>query len=379
LKLTNLETYLMRVISKEDKSFFSALVLALLSILEIIYLVLVNLQRGLIKGKQLPVPVASIGNLTVGGTGKTPTVVWLVTLLKQAGYTPAILTRGYRSASQKEGLIFTSSELAKLTPELTGDEPYLLAGLLPETVIAVGRDRCQSALKALAIHPEIDLFVMDDGFQYLKLKRDVDILLLDAVNPFGNGHLIPRGTLREPLAGLKRADVILLTRTAKLAPEDIDGFREYLGKYKTAPIGIVKEEHSQLLPLSRWGQKVSPMAASQYLPGKKVAAITGIGNPAQFLSSLETLGAEVGYFKAYPDHYSWKTEEIANLIVTLTEWGFEDLIVTGKDGVKLEVYLEQFEQMGLNCLILSLEYQVDDQEVTAKIMDRLLRKVEANQ
>jgi tetraacyldisaccharide 4'-kinase len=220
---------------------------------------------------------------------------------------------------------------------------------------------------------------MDDGFQYLKLKRDVDILLLDAVNPFGNGHLIPRGTLREPLAGLKRADVILLTRTAKLAPEDIDGFREYLGKYKTAPIGIVKEEHSQLLPLSRWGQKVSPMAASQYLPGKKVAAITGIGNPAQFLSSLETLGAEVGYFKAYPDHYSWKTEEIANLIVTLTEWGFEDLIVTGKDGVKLEVYLEQFEQMGLNCLILSLEYQVDDQEVTAKIMDRLLRKVEANQ
>lgn len=379
MKLTNLETYLMRVISKEDKSFFSALVLALLSILEIIYLVLVNLQRGLIKGKQLPVPVASIGNLTVGGTGKTPTVVWLVTLLKQAGYTPAILTRGYRSASQKEGLIFTSSELAKLTPELTGDEPYLLAGLLPETVIAVGRDRCQSALKALAIHPEIDLFVMDDGFQYLKLKRDVDILLLDAVNPFGNGHLIPRGTLREPLAGLKRADVILLTRTAKLAPEDIDGFREYLGKYKTAPIGIVKEEHSQLLPLSRWGQKVSPMAASQYLPGKKVAAITGIGNPAQFLSSLETLGAEVGYFKAYPDHYSWKTEEIANLIVTLTEWGFEDLIVTGKDGVKLEVYLEQFEQMGLNCLILSLEYQVDDQEVTAKIMDRLLRKVEANQ
>lgn len=371
MKLTNLESYLMRVISKKEKSFFSGLVLALLNILEIIYLVLVNLQRSLIKVKQLPVPVISIGNLVAGGTGKTPTVVWLVALLKEEGLNPAILTRGYRSTSQKKGLIFTSSELAKLTPELTGDEPYLLAGLLPETVVAVGRDRYQAALKALAIYPEIDLFVMDDGFQYLKLKRDLDILLLDATNPFGNGHLIPRGTLREPLAGLKRADLILLTRTARLAPEEIDGIREYLGKYKTLPIGIVKEEHSQMWPLGQWGQNVPPIAASRYLSGKKVAAITGIGNPVQFLVSLESLGAEVGYFKAYPDHYPWKTEEVANLIVTLKEWGFEDLIVTGKDGVKLEVYREQFEQMGLNCLILSLEYQVDDQEVTSEIMDRL--------
>lgn len=380
MRASKLESYLLRVISKEEKGFFSFLVLALLSMLEIVYLVLLNRQRSLIKTKKLPVPVISIGNLAVGGTGKTPTVVWLVSFLKQAGYTPAILTRGYRGAAQKEGLIFTGSGLAKLTPELTGDEPYLLARLLPKTVIAVGRDRYQSAQKALAAHPEIDLFVMDDGFQYLKLERDLDILLLDAANPFGNGHLIPRGTLREPMAGLMRADVILLTRTTKMDPEDIDSLMEYLHKYKTdLPVGMVKEEHSQLQPLSRWGQKVSSLLASQYLQGKKVAAITGIGNPAQFLASLESLGAEVGYFKAYPDHYPWNPEEIENLIATLKDWGFEDLIVTGKDGVKLAAYLDRFEEMGLNCLVLSLEYRVNDEKITAKIMDMLSRKAVANQ
>lgn len=380
MRSSKLESYLIKVITKEERGLFSFLLLTLLSVLEIVYLVLLNLQRSLIRTEKLPVPVISIGNLTAGGTGKTPTVVWLASLLKQVGYNPAVLTRGYRGAAQEEGLIFTGSELANLSPELTGDEPHLIARLLPKTVIAVGRNRCRSAQKALAAHPEIDLFIMDDGFQYLKLGRDLDILLLDAANPFGNGHLIPRGTLREPLAGLMRADVILLTRTGKMAPEDLDRLREFLHKYQTdLPVGIVKEEHSQLQPLSRWGQKVVPLSPSQYLQGKKVAAITGIGNPGQFLASLESLGAEVGYFKAYPDHYRWDPEEVENLITTLKDWGFEDLIVTGKDGVKLAAYLDRFEEMGLNCLMLSLEYRVDDEKVIAKIMDVLSRKAVANQ
>lgn len=377
MKRSKLESYLIRVINKEEKGLFSLLVLALLSILEIVYLLLLNLQRSLTKEKKLPVPVLSIGNLVAGGTGKTPTVVWLVAFLRQAGLIPAILTRGYGSAVQEKGLIFTSFELAKLTPELTGDEPYLLASLLPETVVAVGRDRYQSALKALVNHPEINVFVLDDGFQYLKLKKDLDLLLLDATEPFGNGHLIPRGTLREPLSGLKRADLVLLTRTAGVDMGDLDSLKEYLQKYNTGiPVGIVKEEHSELIPLSRCLQKESSLPASKYLQGKKVAAITGIGNPRQFLASLESLGAEVGYFKSYPDHYLWEAGEIENLIVTLKDWGFEDLVVTGKDGVKLAVYLDKFEQYNLNCFMLSLEYTVDNREVIDKIMEALPRKVE---
>ncbi len=378
MKRNKFESYLIRVISKEEKGFLPLLVLGILSLLEIVYLVLLNLRRGLTKEKTLPIPVISIGNLVAGGTGKTPTVVWLVTLLKQAGFTPAVLTRGYRAGAQEEGLLFTNSDLEKLTPELSGDEPYLLAGLLPGTLIAVGRDRYRSALNALAAHPEIDLFVMDDGFQYLKLNRDLDILLLDAALPFGNGHLIPRGTLREPLAGLKRADLVLLTRTAKLDPVAINSLTEYLQKYHAGvPVGIVREEHSELIPLRNWQQEALAISASNYLNGKKVAAITGIGNPGQFLASLESLGAEVGYFKSYPDHYLWEASEIENLIVTLKDWGFQDLIVTGKDGVKLAAYLEKFQGLNLNCWMLSLEYIVDNEVIRNRITEVLRREVKA--
>lgn len=375
MKRSNLESYLISLISQEQKGFIPSLVLALLNVLELIYLVLLNLRRGLVKSVKIPVPVISVGNLVAGGTGKTPTVIWLVNFLKQAGFTPAILTRGYRSAVQKDGLIFRDSELAKLTPEYTGDEPYLMAALLPDTVIAVGRDRCRSAKQALATHPEIDVLVMDDGFQNLKLKRDIDLLLLDAAEPFGNGHLIPRGTLREPLSGLKRADLILLTRTARVDTEELDRLNEYLRKYQAdIPIGIVKEKHSGLLPLAHWRRKEASPSAPGYLQGKKVAAITGIGNPRQFLSALESLGAEVGYFKSYPDHYIWGKEEIENLIVTLKDWGFEDLIVTGKDGVKLTAYLEMFQKLTLNCWMLSLEYIVDNASVTDKIIEVVSKK-----
>lgn len=375
MKGNKLESYLIRVIAKEEKGVLPLLVLGLLSILEIVYLVLLKLQRSLIRQRRLPVPVISIGNLVAGGTGKTPTVAWLAAFLKQKGFTPAVLTRGYRSRAQEDGLIFTNLDLEKLTPEITGDEPYLLAGLLPGTVIAVGRDRYRSGLNALARHPEIDVFIMDDGFQHLKLARDLDILLLDAVAPFGNGHLIPRGTLREPLTGLKRAGLVLLTRTVKLETSEIARLQEYLQKYHSGvPVGTVQEEHSVLIPLGFWRQEVSPIPSSDYLQGKKVAAITGIGNPQQFLASLESLGAEVGYFKSYPDHYQWEEGEIENLILTLKDWGFADLIITGKDGVKLAAYLDKFIKIGLNCLMLSLEYHVDNPEITQKIIRVLPKK-----
>ncbi|NLY75530.1 MAG: tetraacyldisaccharide 4'-kinase [Firmicutes bacterium] len=378
MKRRKLESYLLRVISKEVTGLVPFLITGLLNVLEIVYLLLLKLQRSMVKRAGLLAPVISVGNLVAGGTGKTPTVVWLVNFLKECGYTPAVLTRGYRGGVGAEGLLLTRSELEKYTPDFTGDEPYLLAYLLPGTVIAVGRDRYRTALKALTHHPEIDILVMDDGFQYWKLERDLDILLLDATRPFGNGHLLPRGTLREPIAGLKRAGVILLTRTAQMDPAEIAKIAEYLRQYHPdAPVGVVREEHSALIPLGSRRQEDDAHPAANYLNGKKVAAITAIGNPRQFLASLESLGAEVGYFKSYPDHYQWEESEIENLIATLKDWGFEDLIVTGKDGVKLAAYLEKFRRRGLNCLMLSLEYMIDDEKVRSRIAEVSPRKVVA--
>jgi tetraacyldisaccharide 4'-kinase len=358
------QLYLMRVAVGEETGFRAILVRLGLDLLEIIYLVLLKLNFHLTRRFRLPVPVISVGNITAGGTGKTPLVVWLAGLCIQEGLTPAILTRGYGGKRQKEGVIFRFSDLAGLSPAETGDEPFLLAKLLPEALVVVGRERYRMGLKALKVYPEIDLFILDDGFQHWELKRNLDLLVIDASKPFSNGHLLPRGLLREPLSSLKRAGIILLTRTGKLAEDEIANLTLECKRHNPdVSVALVREDNPYLISLNG----VSKVSAAQFLAGRKVGAITGIGNPRQFLGSLESLGAEVGYFKGYPDHYQWEKTEIDNLLEVLKEWGFKELIVTAKDGVKLEPYLENFLRYGMDCYVLTQEFAVNDPSVVEKI------------
>ncbi|HYH03310.1 MAG TPA: tetraacyldisaccharide 4'-kinase, partial [Bacillota bacterium] len=219
---STLENYLLAVVRGEQTGFKARLVLLGLSILEMAYWVAIKLKYFSTGKQSLPVPVISVGNITAGGTGKTPTVVWIVETLRNAGLRPAVLTRGYRGAAQNEGLIISSADLHHLTGVETGDEPYLLAKLLPGVTIAIGRDRYQMGLKALQADPDIDLFVLDDGFQFFRLQRQLDLVLLDAINPFDNRHLLPRGLLREPLSALRRAGMVLLTRSEQVDPETVE-------------------------------------------------------------------------------------------------------------------------------------------------------------
>lgn len=360
------QTYLTRVLLMEETGVLPFLLRSFLSVLAFIYFILLCLSRFLQPRRRLPVPVISVGNITLGGTGKTPTVVWLVRLLKQEGLTPAVLTRGYHGAAQNEGVCFTGSDLEDLNPDKTGDEPFLLAKLLPDTLIVVGKDRYRMAQQALKTRPGIDLFILDDGFQHRPLFRDLDIVLIDATRPFGNGHLLPRGFLREPLTGLKRAGILLLTRTAKVSAADLDRLKGKLKKFNPwAEVASVTENNRYLLPLP--GLNSGALDAESFLPGRKVAAITGIGQPRQFLASLENFGAEVAYFRAFPDHYFWEGQEIRDLIAGLAGNGFQELIVTAKDGVKLERFAGRFSESGLTCYILSLDFSVEDPRISAKI------------
>jgi tetraacyldisaccharide 4'-kinase len=348
---SGLKTYLLRVISGDQTGVYAFLVRIFLNGLECIYRILSGLKFMMAHRHQLPVPVISIGNITVGGTGKTPTVIWLVKLLK-AGYS------------------FTNNALVDLTAVATGDEPFLLAKLLPDILIGVGRERYQNGLKALVSNPAIDLFVLDDGFQHWSLARDLDIIVIDASRPFSNRHLLPRGFLREPLSSLKRAGIILLTRTTKVDQTCIkDLTNELLTINPNVTIASIEEEPSKLISLTDFtiGRDSGQIAAAQFLSGRKISAITGIGNPRQFLASLENMGAEVGYFKAYPDHYNWEEAEIIDLIKGLAENGFLELIVTAKDGVKLEPWADMFDKYRLTCYILSLEFSVGDQQVIKRI------------
>ena len=364
------QAYLLRVIAGDETGPGAFVVCLFLSGLEVIYRMLSELKFISTYRHKLPVPVISVGNITVGGTGKTPTVIWLVQLLKTAGFTPAILTRGYGGKYQKDGLCFTSVTAAALTATMTGDQPFLLAKLLPDTWIVVGRKRYQNGLKALKSNPAIDLFILDDGFQHWNLARDLDVVLIRCFRPFSNRHLLPRGFLREPLSGLKRAGVILLTRTAKYDQAAImDLTHELSAINPKVAIAVIQEEHSRLIPLTCLitGRDDELIAAAEFLKGRKISAITGIGNPRQFLASLENMGAEVGYFKAYPDHYYWEEAEISDLSKGLVENGFSELIITAKDGVKLEPWGNVFDRFGLTCYILSLEFSVADQQVIRRI------------
>lgn len=368
-------TYILKVVRGERTGFAAGFVLFCLEILEIIYCLLLKLTYFLTPRKQLPVPVVSVGNLTVGGTGKTPTVVWLVTILRSAGFRPAVLTRGYGGKFQKKGRLITNKTLTGLTAEETGDEPYLLARLLPETMIAVGRDRYRMGLAALAADPTIDVFVLDDGFQFFRLKRQLDLILLDAVDPFDNRHLLPRGLLREPLTALRRAEIVLLTRTQQVDPADLALLTATVKRYQPqALIARVWAVNSTVTPLADWGTGGAvTLAADRFLKQRRIGLVTAIGNPGQLQKAVQSLGAELVYFQAYPDHHLWNDAEVEELIAALKSARVNEVLITAKDAAKLITYQVNFQSNDVKCYILNLDFEIADPAVSARLQ-RACRK-----
>jgi tetraacyldisaccharide 4'-kinase len=363
------ENYLLAVIRGEQNGWLPSLVLGVLALLEQVYRLVLSVSLAVNKRRSLPVPVISVGNLTVGGTGKTPLIVWLARELQAAGFKTAILTRGYGGQLEKEGQVLTAGAWTTADPKVTGDEPLLLAKLLPEVVIAIGRDRYQMGLKVLATHPAPDLFLLDDGFQYWRLQRQLDLVLLDAEAPFANGRLLPRGLLREPPAALKRAQVVLLTRTARVSGEALSKLTALIKKYQPhALVGEVQAANSTLTPLTEWGSEAGhTWDAGSYLAGRRIALVTAIGNPGQLRYSLQTMGAKIVYYRVYPDHHVWDGAEVAEIITNLKLNRLTDLVVTGKDGVKLLAFTAELQANGVTCYILNLEFKLADPEIRALI------------
>lgn len=363
-----IESGLCRIIKGEIKGPGAFLIKFLLSCLEWIYLLLWKLDTRRTNQVKLPVPVISVGNVIAGGTGKTPTVVWLAHFLVKKGMKPAILTRGYRSKSQTESLVFTAQDLSALTPAETGDEPYLLAKSLPKIPIGVGRNRFQTGLKIIEKYPEVNLFILDDGFQYRELVRELDIVLIDAQNPFGYNHLIPRGFLREPLTGLKRADLIFLTRSDTLSDEKVADITGQIRVYnqEASIIRVIRKNPS----LTCMGQNDKTIPISE-VKGRKVGVITAIGNPDQFRESVVNTGAIVEFFRSYPDHYYWSEADITGIVGELKQNKIDILIVTAKDEVKLAAYINLFTETDVSCYILNLEFTIDEHIANDLIINTL--------
>ncbi len=308
--------------------------------------------------KPLPIPVISIGGITIGGSGKTPFTTYLAGMLKARGFSPAILTRGYRRRSPASSLIIAAG--AKVPAAFTGDEAqiFLRTGVAP---VGIGANRHQTAQLLLSRFPETDVLLLDDGFQHARLRRDVDIVLIDALDPFGREEVVPSGRLREPLLALRRADLFVITRCdSNLQFETVSGkLRHY---HPEAP--IFRSYYSTC----RW-RDLHTGAALRELPEKEVAAFCGLGNPQAFWNTLESFGLELVFRWTFDDHHVYKPVELRRLAEQARQNGAKMLVTTEKDLMNLPNQTE--DALGtLSLAWLEIELQVDEEERFLKTLER---------
>jgi tetraacyldisaccharide 4'-kinase len=284
-------------------------------------------DRGLLPVRRLPCRVICVGNLTAGGTGKTPTVVWLAGVLSGAGRRVAVVLRGYGGKAKTATRVVSDDRGLREDWRAVGDEAVLLATRLPGIPVVIGADRHAAGLAALAaFQPEV--IVLDDGFQHRRLHRDVDLMLVDATDPFGGGWLLPRGRLREWVAGVRRAHAILVTRSNEAG--GLEGLREQLGVLAPGvPVACAVHKPSALLELP-YG-KPTPLEG---LRGSRILAVSGIANPRSFRRTLEAVGMDVADHLGYPDHHPYGAVERADIGRSARQKGAQAIVTTEKDAVR---------------------------------------------
>jgi tetraacyldisaccharide 4'-kinase len=276
-------------------------------------------DRGIFRQEKLPCPVISVGNLTVGGTGKTPTVILLATLLRDKGRRPAVLSRGYGGSAQARVNTVSDGKRILTRWRQSGDEPVLIAGTVPGVPVLTGPRRILTGRVAVERFGA-DVLILDDAFQHRALFRDLDIVMLDAARPFGNGSLLPRGPLREPQEALHRAHLFI--RTGRMEREDasLPPLPTFRGVHR--PRELVEAATGRALPLTE-------------LKGAKVFAFAGIGSPEAFRQSLTALGAQIVSFRAFPDHHPYTLDDLEALRSQAGKCGAGWIVTTEKDGVRL--------------------------------------------
>ena len=301
------------------------------------YSLIINIRnrlydQNILAAEKLPCPVISVGNITVGGTGKTPCVIMLAKMLQSNGFKPAILSRGYGGKSTKAVNIVSDGHSILLDAMSAGDEPFLLAKELPDVPVITGPRRVVTAKVAINLFGA-NVLVCDDAMQHRQIYRDINLVLLDSAKPLGNGHLLPRGRLREPVAGLKRASAFILTRVEETTQKNEEALKLIYGS--GIPVfqsvhkadEIVKGDYSIKYPLA-------------WLAGKKVCAFCGIAKPDSFKKILTSLKTQILSFDDFPDHYPYSRRDLDELRTKFADLQADCLITTQKDIMRLQNFPE---------------------------------------
>lgn len=303
----------------------------------------------LLPNRRLPLKVISIGNLAAGGTGKTPHTVLLAGYLQKKGIRTGVLSRGYRGTKMKEGAVISDGRSLLGTIEEGGEEPYLLAQKLPGIPVLVGKDRYRSGLLC-ARKWQTQWVVLDDGFQHLSLKREIDILLLPAHQPFGSGKLLPWGLLREPIKEMKRADIILITHSERLDPSGQKAVAEEIHQ-RVPLIPIFFSRHK---PVILWRYPDRKVLSLSWLEGRRLLAFCGLAEPESLTFTLRQLRADPVKLVQFPDHHFYQEKDKRSLENLSRSLQVDLLVTTEKDALKLG----KWEAADLAVLVLGIEVEI---------------------
>ena len=341
-KVENFQTYFFQLVhGRETHGVVLTIVKALLYVFSLIYGWLVNVKLmgyrvSVFKQKKLDCCVISLGNITVGGTGKTPTAQRLAKDIRDMGYRVVILNRGYRAKWRGDVGIVSDGRELQMTAAEAGDEAYMLAKHLPDVPVLIGAERAKTGQYAID-HFGAEVAILDDGYQHWQLMRDMDILLVDAVNVFGNGYMLPRGTLREQVSHMNRADVCLMTKVDQAREGSCEYIRETMQRYNPEAL-IVESIHQPrcLVDLLDWNENISSEGIDiSELKDMRVMAVSAIGNPASFEQTLSNIGAVIIESLRFPDHHDYTIEEMNDAIDQAQRQGAEAIVITEKDAVKV--------------------------------------------
>jgi tetraacyldisaccharide 4'-kinase len=287
--------------------------------------------RGVLAAAAAPAPVVSVGNVAVGGAGKTPAAIAIAERLLARGRRVALLSRGY-GAARRDDRVVSDGRALLLGAAEGGDEPVLVARRLPGVAVLCGPRRADLAARAVA-DLGADALLLDDGFQHRSLARDLDVVVLDAANPVGNGHLLPRGPNREPLSALRRAGLAWLSRADRARPEDLARLRALAREATGRP--PVESRHAAVDVLDGGLARSLGLEA---LRGRRVLALSGVARPGSFRTTLAALGAEVAAERAFPDHHAFRDEEVRAVLRDAAAAGWT-VATTEKDAVRLPAAL----------------------------------------
>jgi tetraacyldisaccharide 4'-kinase len=298
----------------------------------------------------------SVGNLTAGGTGKTPVVAWLARQLRTAGLRPAILMRGYKSQ------LGVSDEEHMLRSTLND---CTLNDAAPPIIVHANPNRFAGGVQVLADYPDTDLFILDDGFQHRRLAREFDLVLISAADPWGYGHVHPRGLLREPPHNLARASAILITHADEVSPETLASIEQSIRAHTAAP--IYQASHHQT------GYRTADgLHAMTELAGERIYAFCGIGHPSAFFTQLQSAGAISVGCRAFPDHHDYLPSDLTTIDTAAQSAGAKLLLTTAKDFARLAARSQAIQtKIPIGCVELALRFRnKDEMDLLALIIAR---------